>query len=524
LLFLLHGSLYAFGMVQDSWPMLVCAGYLGVALAVRMAGSPMEPGLTFDPQWVSTIGVDVVAFSALQFLQAGGLAYAPLFALPVLLASVLGSMLLGLGAAAGVTLVLLADGWLTSLLFGDTASRLLQSALAGTGLFALALLTHQLSARLMREERAALRNQQAARVQIQVNQLVIETFADGVLVVDANAAVRAVNPAARRLLDAPAQVDGTFALTAHARWLPLLELARRTLAQSAAQQSDVAIEDVARSPRRIHVRTRLAATHEQEAETLCVMFLQDLREVEARLRTEKLAAMGRMSVAVAHEIRNPLTAIVQANALLDEDLEQPAHKQLSLLVRQNARRLSQIVEEILDVSRVHDGITGSRLALDEEVPGICADWGRQTASDARLRVHTQATGVAIAFESEHLRRVLVNLLDNALRYAGCETDSIQVNTLALPGEPCSMLVWSDGPPLEQTVEQHLFEPFFSSESRSSGLGLYICRELCERNGALIGYRRTQPSRTMRGGNEFFISFRAPGAAPLRAAAFDTILA
>ena len=63
--------------------------------------------------------------------------------------------------------------------------------------------------------------------------------------------------------------------------------------------------------------------------------------------------------------------------------------------------------------------------------------------------------------------------------------------------------------MDQSVERHLFEPFFSSESRSSGLGLYICRELCEGHGAAIAYSRTQ--RTVRGssadGNEFLVTFR-----------------
>jgi two-component system sensor histidine kinase PilS (NtrC family) len=72
-----------------------------------------------------------------------------------------------------------------------------------------------------------------------------------------------------------------------------------------------------------------------------------------------------------------------------------------------------------------------------------------------------------------------------------------------------MGVWSDGPPMEQSVEQHLFEPFFSSESRSSGLGLYICRELCEGHGATIAYQRSRrvARDTVLGGNEFFVSFR-----------------
>ena len=71
------------------------------------------------------------------------------------------------------------------------------------------------------------------------------------------------------------------------------------------------------------------------------MFLQDLREMEARVRIEKLAAMGRMSAAVAHEIRNPLAAISQANALLEEDLHDAGQRQLTSMIAQNAQRLAQ---------------------------------------------------------------------------------------------------------------------------------------------------------------------------------------
>ena len=112
------------------------------------------------------------------------------------------------------------------------------------------------------------------------------------------------------------------------------------------------------------------------------------------------------------------------------------------------------------------------------------------------------------FDTEHLRRLMINLLDNALRYASASAQAIKVSTrLVAPGQ-ARLAVWSDGPPLEKTVQTHLFEPFFSSESRSSGLGLYICRELCERYGAMIGYQRA--TRHAVEGNEFFVIFRAPG--------------
>jgi two-component system sensor histidine kinase PilS (NtrC family) len=364
-------------------------------------------------------------------------------------------------------------------------------------------------------------------MQTQVNQLVIETLADGVLVVDAKGRVHTANPAARVLLGLEGELaHAPFELTGRPAWRPMAALAQRTFAERTANRAEVALEEDGASPRRIHVRTRLTS-REHHAQSLCVMFMEDLREMEARLRTEKLAAMGRMSAAVAHEIRNPLAAIAQANALMEEDLREPALQQLSSLVRKNAQRLAQIVDEILDISRVqHQGLGAPpTLELDAAVAAACGDWATQSRSGARLQLVLGAPKAQVPFDADHLRRVLVNLLDNALRYAGDKPDSIRVTTQHAAGQS-GLRVWSDGAPLEPTVQRHLFEPFFSSESRSSGLGLYICRELCERHGAITGYRRVAAGAAghAREGNEFFVGFRPAGAPLAGAASFDTIAA
>jgi two-component system sensor histidine kinase PilS (NtrC family) len=524
-LYLLAGS--ALGI--NDWLLALCAVYLLAALAVRLLARPQPPGSAFDPQWVSTIGVDLVAFSTLQFLQAGNINYGPLFALPVLMAAVLGSRLLALGTAAGVTLLLLAEAWVMVLQAPpELAARFLQAALTGTGYFAVAVLVNQLAARLAREEAAARHSRQAARVQAQVNELVIENLGDGVLVVGADGRLRTANPAARKQLGQAQPAGGwPVLLTEHGPWHPLAELARLTFTTETSQRADIAIDDGVGSPHRLQVRTRLTAAHDDPAHSLCVMFLQDLRELEARLRTEKLAAMGRMSAAVAHEIRNPLAAIAQANALLDEDLVDPGQLQLSALVRQNTQRLAQIVEEILDISRVQrqgPAPTEAKLELDASVAAACGEWASQSGAGPRLELALAGADALVPFEADHLRRVLVNLLDNASRYASALPASIRVLTQRV-GRESTLRVWSDGPPLEVTVRQHLFEPFFSSESRSSGLGLYICRELCERHGAQIGYRRgIGPGAAPRQGNEFFVVFRAGGPALAGNSSFDTISA
>jgi two-component system sensor histidine kinase PilS (NtrC family) len=514
-LVILQAFIYILGNITSSWSIAICIAYLCATLAVRLWARPRPPSSTFDAQWVLTIGVDVITFSTLNFLQSSGINYTPLFALPVLLASILGPILLAFGTAASVTLLLLVDAWSSSLQqLSDSSARFLQSGLSGSGFFLVALLANHLALRLAREEQSAKRSQSAARMQTQVNELVIETLADGVLVVDINGIVRSANPASRRLLTAGDSVrSAPFILATEAAWQPLAELTHRTFSAQSPQEGDVSLEYPDHPPRRLHVRTRLAASQNGSHESLCVMFLEDLREMEARVRTEKMAAMGRMSAAVAHEIRNPLAAISQANALLEEDLQDAGHRQLTSMVRQNAQRLARIVDEVLNISRAQAQLPSpetTTLALDETVQKIAADWAAQTAASQRMRVAVGSDNAVVSFEPEHLRRLMINLLDNALRYASESPRAIEVSTQVVSPGQAFLSVWSDGQPLEQTVQTHLFEPFFSSESRSSGLGLYICRELCERYGALIGYQRVQRGGTE--GNEFFVMFKPTAAA------------
>jgi two-component system sensor histidine kinase PilS (NtrC family) len=525
LLLTVLGALMTAGIAPlNVWQLALCGTYLVASLAVRMFTRPAPPGRTFDPQWVSTIGIDLLAFSTLHFLQAAGLNYSPLFALPVLTASVLGSALLGLGTAAAVTLLLLIDAGVQTLEGADHTSRLVQAGLTGGGYFVVAMLANQLSVRLAREEKAARRSLSAARTQAHVNELVIENLTDGLLVVGPDWRIHAANPSARTLLAWQArEAPASLALVARPGWKPLAALAQRTFDTGAAQNADLALELGAGERLHLRVRTRLTPPQEATTDALCVMFLQDLREAEAQLRTEKLAAMGRMSAAVAHEIRNPLAAIAQANGLLGEELADPGQQKLVALVRKNAQRLSQIVDEILNLARVHPR-TVDWLELDPVVQVFVDEWDRHARAGERLQVRLGSRPAWAAFDGEHLRRVLVNLLDNALRYASPRRGSLLVTT-DLVGSHARVQVWSDGKPLDTSVQRHLFEPFFSSESRSSGLGLYICRELCERHGAEISYARTSaPDGSGREGNSFTVTFRTRTAVVPGGSPFDTIRA
>ena len=161
--------------------------------------------------------------------------------------------------------------------------------------------------------------------------------------------------------------------------------------------------------------------------------------------------------------------------------------------------------------------------LDETAGHMAADWAQHTSATSVLRVSLAADHAVVVFDPEHLRRLMINLLDNALRYASPSVGAIEVTRQRLAPDQARLSVWSDGPPLEKTVQTHLFEPFFSSESRSSGLGLYICGELCECYGALIGYQRAM--RHSIEGNDFFVLFKSAAKSNATPSpAFDDLLA
>lgn len=515
-LVLLHASLYFLAAPQNGTPLLICSAYLAVALTARILATPEPLGRSFNVQWARSVGVDLLIFTALQTFQNTSVNYAPLFAFPVLMAAVLGSQRIANASAASVTLLLLGHaGWMSLQAPWLTGERFLQAALTGAGCFAIAFIASQLATRLANMELKAQRSHLAATVQRQVNALIIDSLTEGVLVVDEQHQVRAANPAAQRQVSPP---QPSLQMPLNLATAPGLRELRQLIDASFASQSpqtrEIHIAHPGQVSRLVLARTELTAQLNPDAHGMCVVFMQDQRELQARLRAEKFASMGRMSAAVAHEIRNPLAAILQANALLAEDLTDPAQQQLTSMVQQNALRLEKTAHDILHVAELPhaDPVSQSTVIdLAQTLPKICHDWQVQGLRKPELQLQAPAQPCLVWFDADHLHRILVNLLDNALRYASHRAESIQVSVDTVQDNPSmtSMRVWSDGQPLDPSVEQHLFEPFFSSESRSSGLGLYISRELCDSHGAVISYQRS--TRPMQGqpvtGNEFCVAFK-----------------
>jgi two-component system sensor histidine kinase PilS (NtrC family) len=492
----------------------------------RRPGMPERPSLS-PRQAMATVGVDLIFFGLLHYLAGTALNSQALLVLPVLMAAVLMPRVMGLGVAAIATLNLLAAALLQGS-EGNSINLLTQAGLTGFGLFAIAALASELSARLAKEERSARGSLELARQQAQLNRLVLEEMSEGVLVVDRQGRVRTANPAARRLLSAHGLMAAApFQMRGVPAWQGLVKAVEQALSspQKAEDGQEVKLQFDDQSQRELRLRVRFTrGKASRHGEDMCVMLLEDLRTVRARQRQDKLAAMGRMSAGIAHEIRNPLAAIDQANALMAEDAATATQKRLTQMVTENVARLKHIVDDILAVA---PGVRPQAPAIDpiETVVAICNEW-RSTHSlpggdEGPLNVDTASCQraphyphIKVRFEPEHLHRVLVNLLDNALRYNSGEPGAMAVSLRWMPSaEPAGMLmlsVSSDGEPISADTERSLFEPFFSTRSRGTGLGLYICRELCERHGAAIDYRLHPPP--VRHRNEFFVTVPIEAAA------------
>jgi two-component system sensor histidine kinase PilS (NtrC family) len=335
--------------------------------------------------------------------------------------------------------------------------------------------------------------------------------------------VRATNPAARYLLSSKGQGPGApFQLQSRPEWAALSQAVQRALDEAFWPDagSDVVLSFGPGDTRTLRMRVRFtrrrAKRRGSEAhEAFCVLLLEDVRTAQARLRQEKLAAMGRVSAGIAHEIRNPLSAIAQANALLMEDVLPEPQQRLLRIVDDNVARLKRLVDDVMEAA---PGAEAQPQVIDATaaVGAAAADWahtnGVGLGPGSRLRLDLPTAPLRVVFDPEHLRRVLVNLLDNAKRHGSDAPDAMGVRLAARDEGSAVLVIDSDGAPITQEVERHLFEPFFSTRSRGTGLGLYICRELCERYGASIEYRlRPDGAR-----NLFLVIMRRDTAQPAEA--------
>ena len=382
-------------------------------------------------------------------------------------------------AAMASIMLLLEQTYQVLVLAGNTKDYL-QTSLTSMGFFAIAGLAFVLTRRLAVTENLARKQSIDLANLAQVNQLVIHNMQDGVLVVDEQGRVRQHNGEAEKLLGTPAAVWDKLRLNDY--FPALSECLRRWRADPGNDRFELTVPATGKQ-----VQAHFSAIG-GDAMLGALIFLEDLSLMQARAQQHKLAALGRLTANIAHEIRNPLSSIGHAAQLLQEEPGQDAtHARLLQIVRDNTHRIDRMVQDVLQLNR-RDRATPEMLRLGATLRQFVEQFCQTEKIPAKAVVLDVAEDVTVRFDRYHLDQVLWNLCRNAWRHCRRRDGSIRLRAaFASPGNVVQLDVADDGPGVAEALRTQLFEPFFTTDSTGTGLGLYIARELCEANGATLDY-------------------------------------
>jgi two-component system sensor histidine kinase PilS (NtrC family) len=346
------------------------------------------------------------------------------------------------------------------------------------GFFGTSVTAHLLARRVVLNEQLADRRGAELAEQQRINRQVIRDMQDGVLVVDGSGRIRQYNPRALTLLGIKLPPVPELAAFSPA----LAERYPHWRNRHAETSEAIRIPGSGRL-----LRARYLPPAESGD---ALIYLEDLERVQARTQEVKLAALGRLTANMAHEIRNPLSAISHAAELLAEGDETGANERLTRIIRDNAGRLNRLVAEVLELGR-RDQARPETIRLAKFVESFCDDL---ILHDERARFALAATVDAEAvacFDRGHLHRVLANLVGNALRYCSGKPGCVRVTVNEI-GDSIEIHVIDDGPGIGAESRGQVFEPFYTTDHQGTGLGLYIARELCEANDAALSVLNNAP--------------------------------
>jgi two-component system sensor histidine kinase PilS (NtrC family) len=504
LVLLLYLTVNNHGLGIEGAPLLYvesCVAYLLLAIGFGMLTVYVRR--RFMLQLAAQIAVDLVVISLLYISTGSRSGLGILFLFPLAGAAILAPLVLALFSASLATLFLLGES-LYEHFVNNAQSQVLQAGVYGAAFFAVVLLLSRLADRLIREQELAARHGNDLKIQQAINDIVLADVDDGILVAGRDGRLYGCNPAARRILglgqEDAHRLDQLASLAPIAQafeaWLAQLQPDLRTAADAAfvtikpghdGAQAEHPGAPSAWRERSAHLKLRFARVETPDrAAGRCVIFIQDVSAIEDQAQQLKLASMGRLTASIAHEVRNPLSAIGHATALMAEDLTDPASTRLLRIVSDNVARVNRMVEDILQLSRKVQP-HGEPLVLDAFLYELRNEF-QETHGLAENTVWLGASGgAAIRFDALHLREVLVNLLNNAVRYASGTPGSMRLWAVDAGAGRIELHVQDDGPGITPEVRAHLFEPFYTTSSKGTGLGLYLARELCLNNDATLDY-------------------------------------
>jgi two-component system sensor histidine kinase PilS (NtrC family) len=430
------------------------------------------------------VGTDILFIVVLMFASGGISSGLGLLLLSGLAAAGLisrGRLTLFYAALASIAVLL--EQTVQVLFYYGQTTQYVQAGLLSIGYFTTAWVAHTLAKYLVATEQLVAQREIDLASMAEVNQLVIQDMQDGVLVVDGRGVIRQYNARAEEMLG-PLR---------HQRREPNLKGYSPALAQRLEEwrKNPVAGFDPMST---IVLNNKVSARFVpvgRRRNVGAVIFLEDLSRVQAQARQLKLAALGRLTANIAHEVRNPLSAISHATELLQEE---PALNdtvaRLLAIIHDNAKRLDRMVNDVLKLNRgdrAHREVFKVGEYLKTFAEQFCQiEKVPQSIVSLELGADPEAS-----FDHSHLNQVMWNLCRNALRHCRRQNASIRIAVSVVGnGNIVKLDVVDDGQGVPPALRNQLFEPFFTTVSSGTGLGLYIAREVCEANDATLDYVET----------------------------------
>jgi len=317
----------------------------------------------------------------------------------------------------------------------------------------------------------------------ELSQYIVQHLRESLLVVDAADTIRLINESAAEILGDVHAVPGALVGEVSPRLLYSLSTWRRSEHGEDAPSSFVAADGA-----------RLIQPHfaplGDASPGPTLIFLEDTSIMAERVQQGKLAALGRLSASIAHEIRNPVGAMSHAGQLLAESpLMGSDERRLTDIIRNNSERVSTIINNVLQLSR-REATKPTRLMLGDWLEDFLDEFCEtMQVPMARIGVQEHAQNLEVRIDPTHLHQVVWNLCDNALKYGETHDEISLENRLGrlAPSNRPYLEVADRGPGIEAVAVDRIFEPFFTGRKGGTGLGLFIARELCQLNRAVLLY-------------------------------------
>ena len=441
---------------------------------------------SFNIQLGIQVGTDIVCIVLMSYASGGASSNLAV----LLLVSLAAAGLISRGRttvffAASASMAVLLEHSYSVLTQEASVAQYMQAGLLSTAYFAVALVAHRLSKYAVASEKlAAVRGVDLSNL-AEANRLVIQDMPDGVLLVDERGNVRQANPGAARLLGYAFSGERKDTLNDCS---PLLDALYGVWRLSRSNRDEVLNFPATHCS----VRVRFLPL-QQEGFGGAVVVLEDMQRAQAQAQQVKLAALGRLTANIAHEVRNPLSSISYAAELLQEGEQIEGQARLINIILDNAFRLNNIVLDVLQVNR-RDRVQKVDFDLAEQLPYFVEKLQHTESFTPGIMQINVPPSCVVNFDRGHFDQVLWNLCRNALRFCQRQPGSIKLAAKVSEDGRTMLDVSNDGALVPLEVLQRLFEPFFTTSVGGTGLGLYIARELCEANGSNLEYRPSGEGR------------------------------